>query len=57
VTIACEGFYDTRDIIATEAVDVGLWEPPAEDIGLKSTELLTVVVEEVLTMTDASRIE
>jgi len=45
------------DITAAEAVDIELWEPPAEDIALDSTELLTVLVEEVLTMTDASLIE
>jgi len=45
------------DITAAGAVDIELWEPPAEDIALDSVELLTVLVEEVLTMTDASLIE
>jgi len=45
------------EISAVEAVEVEVWEPPANDIALDSTELLGVLVEEMLTMTDASRID
>jgi len=42
---------------ATRAFDVELWEPPAEKVGHEPTELLTALVEELLTMTDTSPIE
>jgi len=45
------------EITGAETLDVEVWEPPANEIALDSTELLAALVEEVLTMTDASRIE
>lgn len=42
---------------AAQAFDVELWEPPAQEIGHGPVELLTVLVDELLTMTDASLIE
>ena len=42
---------------AARAFDAELWEPPAEEVGHEPAELLTILVEELLTMTDASLIE
>jgi len=42
---------------ATRAFDVELWEPPAEKVRHEPTELLTTLVEELLTMTGTSPIE
>jgi hypothetical protein len=39
---------------AARAIDAELWEPPAEEIGHEPAELLTILVEELLTMTDGS---
>jgi hypothetical protein len=38
-------------------LDGELWEPPAEEVGHEPAELLTILVDELLTMTDASLIE
>jgi hypothetical protein len=42
---------------AARAFDAELWEPPAEEVGHEPAELLTTLVDELLTMTDASLIE
>jgi hypothetical protein len=39
---------------AARAFDAELWEPPAEEVGHEPAELLTILAEELLTMTDAS---